>query len=201
MNLSRLRLSRMFLVARTRSGVPILVHCSVPAIALILLVNGSRHLLIMSAGVIAYLAILLIHELGHQRVAEWRGCKVIAIHIYPIHGSCTYNVPDSWWDDGLIAWGGAAAQLIVAAPLFVFAKVVGSTGVASLDVAIVVLAVYSPIIAVVNLLPISTLDGRKAWAIVPLAWKKFRRRRNLVAMTPMEAMEEALRKARGAKRQ
>jgi Zn-dependent protease len=101
----------------------------------------------------------------------------------------------------LIAWGGAAAQLIVAAPLIVFAKAVGSTGVASLDVAIVVLAVYSPIMALVNLIPISTLDGRKAWPIVPLAWKKFRRRRNLVALTPMEAMEEALRKARDVKRQ
>ena len=192
----------MFLVARTRSGVPILVHWSVPAIALLLLIAGSRHLLIMSAGVIAYLAVLLIHELGHQRVAEWRKCKVLAIHIYPIHGDCTYNLPDSRWDDGLIAWGGAAAQLIVAVPLFVFAKVIGSTGVAALDVAIVVLGVYSPIIAAFNLLPISTLDGRKAWAIVPLAWKKFRRRRDLVELTPMEAMEEALRKARGgAKRQ
>jgi len=194
-------LGRMFLVARTRTGVPILVHWSVPALALLLLIAGSRHFLIMSAGVIAYLAILLIHELGHQRVAEWRGCKVIAIHIYPIHGSCMYNLPDSRWDDGLIAWGGAAAQLIVAVPLIVFAKVIGSTGVRSLDVAIEVLGVYSLIIALVNLIPISTLDGRKAWPIVPLAWKKFRRRRNLVAMTPMEAMEEALRKARGAKRQ
>lgn len=191
----------MFLLARTRSGVPILVHWSVPAIALLLLIAGSRHLPIMSAGVIAYLVILLIHELGHQRVAEWRGCKVVAIHIYPIHGDCTYNLPGSRWDDGLIAWGGVAAQLIVAAPLFVFAKVVGSTGLASLDVAIVVLGVYSPIIAAFNLLPISTLDGRKAWPIVPLAWKKFRRRRDLVELTPMEAMEEALRKARGAKRQ
>lgn len=189
-------------MGRTRSGVPILVHWSVPALALVLLGFGFRHLLVMGAAIAAYVAMLVLHERGHQIVAERRGFKVVAIEIYPLHGSCKYHLPPLW-DDALIAWGGAAAQLIVAAPLFVFIKVFGTTGFASLDVAILVLATYSPIVALFNLLPISTLDGRKAWMIVPLGWRKFRDRRKLVAMTPMEAMEEALRKAskgRGAKK-
>ena len=188
-------LYRMLPAGRTRSGVRILVHWSVPALALVFLGWGWRHLEIMSAAIAAYLAILVIHEVGHQIVAQRRGYAVMTIEIYPLHGRCTHAQPNAMWDEALIAWGGVVAQCIVAIPIIVYVKTFGSTGFRALDVVLSILGFSSIFIAAFNLIPVSGLDGRKAWKLVPLAWKKYRQRKTLVDMTPMEAMEEALRKA------
>jgi stage IV sporulation protein FB len=188
-------LGRMFVVGHTRRRVPMLVHWSVPALALFVLGAGVQHIFTAASLIASYLAMLIIHEFGHQWVAEWRGCRVVAISIYPLHGSCRYE-SRSRYDDILIAWGGPVAQFIVAAPLAVWIKVFGSTRIDQLDVVLAVLGVISPMIALFNLLPIEPLDGRKAWAIIPLAWSRIRRgRKGSEPRTAMEAMEEALRKA------
>jgi Zn-dependent protease len=139
---------------------------------------------------------VIIHELGHQRAAEWRRCRVIAIQIYPLHGSCLYESSRSQYDEVLIAWGGPVAQLIVAVPVVIFLKAFGSTSIDSLDIVLAVLGVFSPLLALFNLLPIRPLDGHKAWTILPLVWRRMKRRNQRRGpQTAMEAMEEALRKA------
>jgi Zn-dependent protease len=189
-------LGRMLLVGHTRGRVPILVHWSVPALALFVLGTGVEHIFTAASVIAAYLAMLVVHEFGHQLVAEWRGCRVVAISIYPLHGSCSYELSQSRYDDILIAWGGPVAQFIVATPLAVWIRIVGSTRIDQLDVVLAVLGVFSPMIALFNLLPIAPLDGRKAWAIIPIAWSRIsRRRKGSEPRTAMEAMEEALRKA------
>lgn len=189
-------LGRMFVAGHIRGRVPLLVHWSVPALGIFVLGTGIDHILTAASLVAAYLAMLMIHELGHHLAAEWRGCRVLAIRIYPLHGSCVYELPQSRYDDALIAWGGAAAQFVVAIPLAIFIKAFGSTGVDQLDVVLAVLGVFSPMIALFNLLPIRPLDGRKAWTIIPLLWSRSRRpNKSLQPQTAMEAMEEALRKA------
>jgi Zn-dependent protease len=186
----------MFLLGRTRGRVPMLVHWSVPALALFVLGTGVRHILTAASLITAYLAMLAIHELGHQITAQWRGCRVVEVRIYPLHGSCRYEQSESRYDDILIAWGGAVAQFTVAVPLAIIIKVFGNTGIDQVDVVLAVLGVFSPIVALFNLLPIAPLDGRKAWEIIPIAWTNVRRGRSRsVPVTPMEAMEEALRKA------
>jgi stage IV sporulation protein FB len=185
----------MFIVRRMRSGVPILVHWTVPAVGLFVLGTGVQHILTAAALIASYLAMLVIHEVGHQFVAERRGCRVVAIKIYPIHGTCMFESPRTAYDEILIAWGGPVAQLVVATPLAIYIKLFGSTGVYALDMPIAVLGVFSPIIAAFNLLPIAPLDGRKAWMIIPWTWRRLRRRRDRVPLTPIEAMEEALKKA------
>ena len=187
----------MFRVGHTRGRVPVLVHWTVPALSLFILGTGGRYILTAAAFVGAYLAMLLIHEAGHQWAAEWRRCRVVGIHIYPLHGTCRYELPETRFDDALIAWGGPAAQLIAALPFALFIKLVGST-VDPVDVIVAFLGVFSPIVALVNLLPIAPLDGRKAWLILPLAWQRLRRgRRESEPRTAMEAMERALRNAAG----
>lgn len=183
----------MIPVTRIRGRVPVLVHWSVPAVALFFLGMGVHYILNALAWVIGYLAILVIHELGHQWAAERRGARVLAIRIYPLHGDCRHEHPKSATDELLIALGGVAAQLIVAIPCILFAKLAGSTHVEALDILIAALGVMSLFVALPNLLPIAPLDGHKALASLRAVMRQ--RRRQTIDKTPMEAMQDALRKA------
>jgi Zn-dependent protease len=185
----------MFLVARTRTGVPILVHWSVPALCLFLLGTGVSRILTTAATLAAYFAIFLIHELGHQVVAQRLLYRVEAIKIYPFHGKCLYEAPHSRWHRALVAWGGPLAQFIVAAPLAALVIVRGPTRIESIDAVLAILGFLSPVIAILNLIPLRPLDGSKAWWLIPLAWERIVYRKRRHSLTPMEAMEEALRKA------
>jgi Zn-dependent protease len=185
----------MFVVTRIRGDVPLLVHWSVPALSLFVLGTGIDHLANAAAWIVGYWAILVIHEFGHHVAAEWRGAKVVAISIYPLHGNCKYELPRSASDEAMIAFGGAAAQLIVALPLALFIKLFGSTAIAPIDILLAVLGVLSPIVAFFNLLPFAPLDGHRIWLSIRRTRKRVRFPEKSEPRTAMEAMEEALRKA------
>jgi stage IV sporulation protein FB len=185
----------MFLVTRTRRGVPILVHWSVPALCLFVLGAGISRILTAATVIASYLAMLLIHEFGHQIVAQRLGYRVEAIRIDPIHGSCHFEAPRSRLHDALIAWGGPLAQFIVAAPLAAYVILHGPSRIEPVDAILATLGFFAPIVAILNLIPLGPLDGRKAWTLIPLVWQRIRYRRQHIDLTPMEAMEEALRKA------
>jgi len=144
----------------------------------------------------AYFVLLLIHEIGHAIVANLRHSAVSRIEIYPIHGMCHY-VPNISEDEAFVAWGGVLAQFAVAGVVVAIVNVTGGTRINGLDIAFAVLGYISPIIAIVNLLPVRPLDGAKAWRIVPIFWRgavrRLRRKRDITAM---EAMERALKAAR-----
>ncbi len=183
----------MFEIARTPRGVPIRVHWTVPLLAIVAMIAGWRELAVISALVAGYVAMLVIHELGHHIVATRRRHRVFSIEIYPFHGECRYEQARSPWDRALIAWGGVIAQALVALPCMIVLKTDFIPSMGALNAALWVLAAPSLTIAALNLLPIAPLDGRDAWTILPLALK--RRRKASIDMTPMEALEEALRKA------
>jgi Zn-dependent protease len=171
------------------------------ALSLFVLGTGITHVANAASWIVACVAILVIHELGHQIMAEWRGSKVLAINIYPFHGSCVHEAPRSSFDKALIAFGGAGAQLVVAAPFALFIKFVGSTGVGALDILLAALGVVSPVVAIFNLLPIAPLDGHAIWVSIRHSRRAVRLRQTPKCRTVMEAMEEALRKgskSRGA---
>ncbi len=93
-------------------------------------------------------------------VAQRLGCRVTAIELYPIVGICRFETPWSRLDHCLIAWGGVAAQLLVALAIIVWASVFGDPQTELGKIATGILAGYSVIIAVINLLPIRPLDSR-----------------------------------------
>ena len=162
-------------------------------LAIVAMISGYRELAVIMAMVAGYIAMLVIHEIGHAIAAKRRRHRVFAIEIYPFHGLCQYEQARSPWDETMIAWGGVVAQVIVAVPLIVLLKAGATTGLRALDAAVWILTAPSLIVAAMNLIPIAPLDGRAAWRIVPLAWK--RRHKQSIEMTALEALEEALRKA------
>lgn len=187
-------LRHRFRFGRTRSGVPVLVHWSVPAICLFLLGVQVRHIVPAAAGLAAYLSVLFLHESGHRIIAERRGCRVLAIEIYPFHGFCRYE-PTSRYDGVFVAWGGFLAQAAVAVPLILLVMTFGYTPFDVINVVIAILGFFNLGIGCLNLLPIRPLDGSTAWSIVPLAWARLRRRPTNRPQTALEALEDAVRKA------
>jgi len=158
--------------------VPIRVHVTVPLLAIFFLIAGLDRPLTACAGIGAYLAILMFHELGHQFVAQRLGYHVTAIEVYPFHALCRFDHPESLIDAAKIAWGGVLAQFVMAIPFILRAVHWGYTPYGPLN-AILAIAGFSNIaIAFFNLLPIRPLDGATAWRLIPILVSRRERHRH-----------------------
>lgn len=182
-----------FRFGRTRGGVPILVHWSVPALCLFLLGIWVDAFPAALAGIASYVAMLFTHEWGHYWMARRRGCRVFAIEIYPLHARCVYE-PYVRFDEAVVAWGGLLAQVVVALPFAGYVLAFGYTRFEPLNAVLAILGFLGPFIAVLNMIPVAPLDGHRAWSVIPGLLS--RRRRPARELTATEALEEALRKAR-----
>jgi stage IV sporulation protein FB len=157
--------------------VRVYAHWSVLLIGALILFGALKRPAETLAAWIAYFSVILIHEWGHMLAAQWKGYQVLAIELYPIHGFVRFQEPWSRYDDAVIAWGGVAAQAVVAAPLVAWVAIFGFTRSDAANVAIGILGYYSLAVAVFNLIPAAPLDGAKAWRIFPELIKRIRSRR------------------------
>ena len=157
-------------------GVRVYAHWSVLLIGTLILFGAIERPAETLAAWTAYFSVILIHECGHMIAAQWKGCEVTAIELYPIHGCVCFHQPWSRYDDAVIAWGGVVAQAMVAVPLVTFVAIFGFTRSDAVNVAIGILGYYSLIVAGFNLVPVRPLDGAKAWYLIPELIKRARTR-------------------------
>lgn len=137
-------------------------------------VRGS--LLWAAVTLVAYLALLLAHELGHAIVARSQHVKVYTIRLYALHGQCEHEEPYYERSDLFIAWGGVLAQLCVLALALALKYSLRSLYPAWEQFLAPILFVFidvNIVIGAVNLIPVAPLDGHKAWRALPLAWNAF----------------------------
>jgi Zn-dependent protease len=127
-----------------------------------MLANTIRRPGLTLAGIGAWLGLIFIHECGHLIVAQQRHCEALSVELYPIHGWCRFEAPWSRFDHCLIAWGGVAAQTVVAVPLVTYVTVFGYTRFAPVNAMLAILGPYSLFVVVFNLLPAGRLDGTRA---------------------------------------
>ena len=69
------------------------------------------------------------------------------------------------------AWGGVLAQLAVAAPILIVAKLSGEPDFGYAGPLVGILGQLNLLVALVNLAPAPGLDGHVAWRAVPLLWQ------------------------------
>lgn len=67
----------------------------------------------------SYFGIILLHETGHAFVANKLGYDVRGVYLGFMHGKCECAHPYNQKHISLIAWGGVAAQFVVALPLII----------------------------------------------------------------------------------
>jgi Zn-dependent protease len=145
--------------------VPLVIHWGVFAIVVLVVVSSGNKLASAIVAAMAYLSMLLIHELGHQWVATRLGCRVLSIELFPLHGRCRFETPKSDFDRSLIAWGGVAAQFLIGIPLAAFVVTRGYTHNQAVNAVLAILGFMSPAVGLLNLIPAGNLDGRVAWRL------------------------------------
>jgi Zn-dependent protease len=161
-----IRIDKLTRVVQIR-GVDTYVHWSVFVIAALMLANvGSRPGLTL-VGLLSYLSVILVHEVGHLVAAQRLGCRVNSIELYAVFGSTDFETPWTRLDHCVIAWSGVLAQATVAIPLVAWVSVFGFTHIAVVNAIFAILGYFSLGVAVFNLLPIPPLDGATAWGLLP----------------------------------
>jgi Zn-dependent protease len=158
-------------------GAPVFVHWSVLlGIGLILLLGFEQPVIALVA-VASYLAIIVLHETGHAVVARRVRARPTAIRISLVHGECQHTEPYYEKDDYLIAWGGVAAQLMVATPLILANGIAPFAHIDPFGPIVAYLGYVNIGIAIFNLIPIPGLDGSRAWKLLPVLYHEWREKR------------------------
>jgi Zn-dependent protease len=153
-------------------GASVYVHWSVLVVVALLALVSISSPIHAAVAIASYLGIIVIHEAGHAWVARRLGYGVDAIHVAFLHGYCTHDMPYNEMDHVLIAWGGVAAQLAVAIPILIVATIFDRQDFGYAAPAIAFLGYVNVLIALVNLAPAEGLDGRIAWRVIPLLWRR-----------------------------
>jgi len=109
-------------------------------------------------------------------MARRLGCEVLEIRVALLHGRCLCEAPDTPRGHALLAWGGALAQLAVAAPMIALAQVDAIASRSHLAIVLVAFGYFSLLMAALNLAPARGLDGATAWRLVPILWRDLRAR-------------------------
>jgi Zn-dependent protease len=175
-----IRIDKLTRVLRV-SGVDIYVHWTVFLLAGLMIWAGIRRPWLTLAGGASWIALILLHECGHMIAARIKRWAVVAIYLYPIHGRCCYEQPWSRFDDCFIAWGGVAAQALVALPIVLWLAIIGYSRFEPVNAVLTILGPYSLVVAVFNLIPAGRLDGALAWGIIPEFIRRKKQRKKKAA--------------------
>jgi Zn-dependent protease len=168
---------KWFRIGRARVfGAPVYVHWSVFCVAAVLVLMSFKSPIHAVVALASYLGVIVTHELGHAWMARRLGCGVHAIYVAFLHGRCEYHAPYRESDDVLIAWGGVLAQLALAVPILIVAKVFDDRDFGYAAPVVAFLGYVNLLMALVNLAPAEGLDGHTAWRALPLLVQWWRAR-------------------------
>lgn len=164
-------LERGFLTVGRWGAVPIRLHWTLP-IGLFIFTG------LVPGAAVGYVAIILLHEVGHALLVRRAGLRVGSLSLYGFGGECQYFGQPTPLERSVIAWGGVLAQLAL---LFAADAGLRLGGVPrdhfSRELTATVAGEPNAIILAINLLPIGRLDGREAWRLFPRLWRRLRRPR------------------------
>lgn len=143
--------------------IPIYIHWSAPFGAMC--ISGLKFLPLMW---LAYLLLILIHELGHAAALKYCRYQVTKVTMDGLGGKCHWIGSATWKETLLISSGGILAQLVVLAVGIAYMIIMSPIPLSS-DYLLQVLNVATLInilLIAFNLLPIQTLDGDTIWPLL-----------------------------------
>lgn len=124
---------------------------------------------------VAFLALLVAHEVGHAVAAMSRSLRVYAIELHALRGLCWHEPAYREADEVLVAWGGVLGQfcvLLLALAAQYLLAVFAPGLLYPLAPLFHVFIKANLVIAAINLLPVEPLDGHRAWRIIPLLMQR-----------------------------
>ena len=150
-------------------GAPVRVHWSAPVGAFFF-----GQLRFVPGFWLAFVGLILAHELGHALMVGLSGARVRAIDVTGLGGECRYDGNVTPLRRALIAWGGVLAQLAVLIVVGALVLVFGAPQSVFLGEMAQACMFYNLALMGLNLLPVAPLDGHEAWKLFPLLrarWK------------------------------
>ncbi len=147
-------------------GVPIRVHWSLPLVAL--LMGGLRF---APGAWIAWILVVMLHEMGHAFWALRYEMDVQEILLHGLGGHCSYIGSSSPRQRAVVAWGGVMAQAILFAIMLPVSILLPARSEFVGDLYEVLIA-RNLYVALFNLVPIAPLDGAEAWKLVPMIFRR-----------------------------
>ncbi|MBK8255194.1 MAG: M50 family metallopeptidase [Polyangiaceae bacterium] len=139
---------------------PIRIHWSAPLGAFFF--GGFRF---SPAAWLAFLILILVHELGHALIIRAFKLEVVSVNVHGIGGDCQWYGSPSPIQRALISWGGVFGQmvlLLIALPLSFLLPPKTPHFVMELVSAFLMTNLY---LMAINLLPIPGFDGAEAWKL------------------------------------
>jgi Zn-dependent protease len=143
---------------------------------------------------LAFVALVLVHELGHAAMVFRYGLRVTGLEVHGLGGECRWSGEATAWQRAAIAWGGVLAQLVLLVGTCAYLWLMGGVATRFWSDFVEVFVYTNVGMALFNLVPIPPLDGAKAWAIVPLLKSRSARResrasKRLAAKEELHRME------------
>ena len=146
-------------------GAPVYAHISVLLVFLYFYLKGGLLVCILSG--IAFIGLMIVHEMGHAYFVRKYKHKLVEIRIYPLHGLCLYEYDARWLPETLIFAGGLIAQIVILTiwlAVLGFVNLVGLTNVEQLLKPLTNVFIDTNIfVFILNSLPIPGLDGFELW--------------------------------------
>jgi Zn-dependent protease len=174
------------------AGVDLRLHWSVPAGAV--LFGGLSFEPVLW---LAFLLVILVHELGHALLVKSLGFRVMGLELTGFGGHCRWRGSADTLAHAWIAWGGVLAQLALLLGTLAVRAVSGAPESQwGTSVAYAFINVNLWIIGL-NLLPFPPLDGARAWGLFrQLGARGWTPGRALLGL--LQGWAERRRQARGA---
>jgi membrane-associated protease RseP (regulator of RpoE activity) len=155
-------------------GAPVYLHWSALLVMGVLLGISFNSPVLAIISICSYFGIIMLHETGHAFVAHKLRCDVKGVYLGFLHGKCKCKVPENQKYKSLIAWGGVAAQLVVALPLIIGAQTLSINEIYGIGPVVAFMGYISVLVALVNIVPGPGLDGIEAWMLIPVLVKEYK---------------------------
>ena len=163
--------TRGYLRAGNWRGAPILLHWSIVIGALFF--GGFRFAPAFWTG---FVGLVLFHELGHAFFVRRYGQRVLSVEVNGIGGLCTWSGKVSPIRRSIISWGGVLAQWLVYSAAQLFVQIQGEPSSAGGQEILYLATTTNLWLILINLIPVRPLDGKEAWQLFPLLYRRWRMR-------------------------
>jgi stage IV sporulation protein FB len=145
---------------------------------------------------LAFLFVLVVHELGHALLVRSFGFRTVGMEITGWGGHCRWRGAADGLAQACIAWGGIVAQLLLLVVTWGVRAALGAPHGAVAELVAEAFINVNLWIIGMNLLPFAPLDGARAWRLFPelraAGWTPGR-----VLLHPLQRWVERRRRARG----
>lgn len=122
---------------------------------------------------LGFVAIVLLHEIGHAILVRRYGLRVLGIDVHGLGGVCRHTGGATVYQSSVIAWGGVLAQSVLLVLALLLLQVIPFARHSLFALELFDTLVWTNLIIIgINLLPLPGFDGALAWKLPGMLWRR-----------------------------